>query len=154
MRVFGYSWKMHFLEMLFSPNVFMVWIDFRFYFTFKYHFPKNREREGVCEWDRAGAQRERERERERGHCRRPTSFGFAGDPETSRHEPRSSFDFAIQLWLRIAPIDFAGERRGQDRRSTSSSNCTLWLRRRTQRPGSSFDFDFAGTDRTEFAIEK
>ena len=84
----------------------------------------------------------KERERERGHCRRPTSFDFAGDPETSRHEPRSSFDFAIQLWLRIAPIDFAGEPRGQDRRSTSSSNCTLWLRRRTQRPGLPFDLEF------------
>ena len=79
-----------------------------------------RERERVCASEIALARREREREREeeeRAYCRRPTSFNFAGDPETSRHEPRSSFNFV--------PFDFAGEPRGQDRRSTSTSNHTL-----------------------------
>ena len=51
-------------------------------------------------------EREREREREeekRAHCRRPTSFDFADDLETSRHKPRLPFDFTVWLWLRIAP---------------------------------------------------
>ena len=118
MRVFGCAWKMHFLEMLFSPNVFMVWIDFRFYFTFKYHFLENREREGVCEWDRAGAQRERERER----------------PLPATHELR----------LRRRPRDFAPRTQivVRLRHSTLTSNCTHWLRWWTQRPGSTFDFEF------------
>ena len=73
---------------------------------------------------RRRAKREREEE-ERGHCRQPMSFDFAGDPETSCHEPRSSFNFdfeshpltspanpeariAVRLRVRIAPFDFAG----------------------------------------------
>ena len=88
----------------------------------------------MCEWDRAGAQRERERERDeekRAHCRRPTSFDFAGDPETLCHEPRSPFDFNFESHL----------------------DCTLWLRRQTQRPGS-HAFDFAPFDFIEMALRQ
>ena len=88
----------------------------------------------MCEWDRADAQREREREREeekRAHCRRPTSFDFAGDPETSRHKPRSPFDFDFE----------------------SHPDCTLWLRRWTQMPGS-HAFDFAPFDFAEMALRQ
>ena len=87
---------------------------------------------------------------------RTQSFNFAGDPETSCHEPRAStlnrtmnpelqlriaprtqsFNFeshpltsptnpeariAVRLRLRIAPINFTDEPRGQDRRLTSTS---------------------------------
>ena len=90
-----------------------------------------RERECASEIAPAHREREREREREeeeRGHCRRPTSFDFAGNPETSRHEPRASTSNCTtnpKLRLRIAPIDFAGEPRGQDRRSTSTSSAPI-----------------------------
>ena len=66
---------------------------------------------------------------------RTQSSDFAGDPETSRHEPRASTSPETQrlratnpeLRLRIAPIDFAGEPRGQDRRSTSTSRAPIAL---------------------------
>ena len=66
---------------------------------------------------------------------RTQSSDFAGDPETSRHEPRASTSPETQrlratnpeLRLRIAPIDFAGEPRGQDRRSTSTSPAPIAL---------------------------
>ena len=105
----------------------------------------HRERECVSETAPACKEREREEE-ERAHCRRPTSFDFADDLETSRHKPRSPFDFDFE----------------------SHQDCTLRLHWWTQRPRShAFDFapfnftDFArlqlhrdGTDRIEFAIEK
>ena len=104
---------------------------------------RERERESVQVRSRWRAKREREREEEeRAHCWRPTSFDFAGNAETSRHEPRSSFNFI--------PFDFAGEPRGQDRRSTSTLNHTLWLRWQTQRPGS-HAFNFAPFDFADFA---
>ena len=88
------------------------------------------ERERVCASEIAPACKERERE----------SPLLATHELRLRRQPR---DFAprtqIIVWLR---------------RSTLTSNRTHWLRRRTQRLGSSFDFDFADTDRTEFAIEK
>ena len=61
---------------------------------------------------------------------RTQSSDFAGDPETSRHEPRASTSNRTtnpELRLRIAPIDFAGEPRGQDRRSTSTSPAPITL---------------------------
>ena len=61
----------------------------------------HRERECVSETAPACKEREREEE-ERAHCRRPTSFDFADDLETSRHKPRSPFDFTVWLQLRIA----------------------------------------------------
>ena len=89
------------------------------------------ERERECASEIASARKERERERKkRGHCRRPTSFDFAGDPETSHHEPRAltlNRTTNPELRLRIAPIDFAGEPRGQDRRSTSTSPAPIAL---------------------------
>ena len=75
------------------------------------------ERERVCASEIAPARKERERERKK---REP----IAGDPKTSRHEPKSSFNFAVRLRLRTALIDFAGEPRGQDRHSTSTSTST------------------------------
>ena len=103
----------------------------------------------MCVSETAPARKEREREREeeeRAHSRRPTSFDLADDLETSRHKPRSPFDFDFE----------------------SHQDCTLRLHWWTQRPRShAFDFapfnftDFArlqlhrdGTDRIEFAIEK
>ena len=87
----------------------------------------------VCEWDRARAQRERERER-----------GRRESPLPATHELR----------LRRRPRDFAPRTQSFDFEShheprASTSNHTHWLRRRTQRPGSSFDFDFVGTDHTD-----
>ena len=88
------------------------------------------ERESVCVSEIAPARKEREREEEkRAHCRRRTSFDFAGDPETLHHEPRSPFDFDFE----------------------SHPNRTLWLCRRTQRPGS-HAFDFAPFDFVEMAL--
>ena len=56
--------------------------------------PVRKERERERERKR---EREREREEEeRAHCWQPTSFDFAGDPETSLHEPRSPFDFDFE----------------------------------------------------------
>ena len=102
-------------------------------------------------------EREREREREeekRAHCRRPTSFDFADDLETSRHKPRLPFDFTVWLWLRIAP---------RLHPLTSPVNpeariARLWLRtlqlRRLRTPSTSPRWHWDGTDRTEFTIEK
>ena len=97
------------------------------------------ERESVCVSEIAPTRRERERERERERGRKES-------PLPATHELR----------LRRRPRDFTPWTQIVVRlhRSTSTSNRTFWLRRRTQRPGLSFDFDFAGTDRTEFAIEK
>ena len=82
------------------------------------------ERERECVSEIAPARKERERKK-----REP----IAGNPRasTSRHEPRSSFDFDFE----------------------SHPNHTIWLRRRTQRPGShTFDFaDFAPFDFADFA---
>ena len=96
------------------------------------------ERERVCVSEIMPARKERERERERereeekrAHCRRPTSFNFARDPETSHHELRSQFDFDFE----------------------SHPDRTLWLRKRTQRPGS-HAFDFAPFDFTEMALRQ
>ena len=61
---------------------------------------------------------------------RTQSSDFAGDPETSCHKPRASTSNRTtipELRLRIAPIDFAGEPRGQDRRSTSTSPAPIAL---------------------------
>ena len=108
-------------------------------------------------------EREREREREeeeRAHCRRPTSFDFTGNLETTRHEPRSLFGFAVWLRLQIAP---------RLHPLTSLANleakiARLRLRRlrtlrlcRLRTPTTSSRWHRDGTDRTnhtEFAIEK
>ena len=92
------------------------------------------ERERVCVSEIEPARKERERERgeeKRPHCRQPMSFDFAGDPETLRHEPRSPFDFDFE----------------------SHPDRTLWLRWRTQRPGS-HAFDFAPFDFVEMALRQ
>ena len=111
-----------------------------------------RERESV--WVRLcrHAKREREREREaeeRVHCRRPTSFDFAGDLKTSRHEPRSPFNFAVRLWLRIAlrshPLTLPA--------NPEAKIARLRLHR-LHTPSTSPRWHQDGTDRPEFAIEK
>ena len=122
-----------------------------------------RERECASEIAPAHREREREREREeeeRAHCRRPTSFDFTGNLETSRHEPRSLFGFAVWLRLQIAP---------RLHPLTSLANleakiARLRLRRlrtlrlcRLRTPTTSSRWHRDGTDRTnhtEFAIEK
>ena len=99
-----FEWKW-FLEILFCKcgclvvhekyifrKCFLVWpcVGCKMIFVFFFFLLSNiifrkTEREREWEWDRARAQRERERER--AHRWRPTSFDFAGDPETSTHEP-------------------------------------------------------------------
>ena len=80
------------------------------------------ERERECESEIAPARKERERERERER------------PLPATHELR----------LRRRPRDFAPRTQivVRLRHSTLTSNCTHWLRWRTQRPGSTFDFEF------------
>ena len=110
------------------------WFPFLFYLQISFS-GKQRERECVSEIAPARTERERESPLPATHelrlRRRPRSFDFAGDPETSRHKPRSPFDFDFE----------------------SHPNHTLWLRRRTQRPGShTFDFaDFAPFNFADFA---
>ena len=103
------------------------------------------ERERECESEIAPARKERERERVR-----KKREAIAGGPRASASPA------AHELRLRRRPRDFTPWTQIVVRlhRSTSTSNRTFWLRRRTQRPGLSFDFNFAGTDRTKFAIEK
>ena len=88
---------------------------------FVFILPSNtifRKTERECEWDRARVQREREEE-ERAHCRRPTSFDFAGNLETSHTNPDCRLTSTSNR-TQIAPFDFASEPRGQDRMPSTS----------------------------------
>ena len=80
------------MENTFSGNAFQFdrvlgvkWFPFLFYLQISFS-RKQRERESESEIAPARKEREREEE-ERAYYRQPTSFNFAGDPETSRHEP-------------------------------------------------------------------
>ena len=93
----------------------------------------------------------KERERERAHHRRPTSFDFAGDPETSRHEPTNQ---SSTLLANPEPRS-CHEHRAFDlepepsthRSSTQSLRPTsLQLYRRPRA------FDFTGNPRTDLSL--
>ena len=93
----------------------------------------------------------KERERERAHHRRPTSFDFAGDPETSRHEPTNQSSTLLanpeprscheHRAFDLEPEPSTHRSSTQSLRPTSLQLC--------QRPRV---FDFTGNPRTDLSL--
>ena len=93
----------------------------------------------------------RERERERAHCRRPTSFDFAGDPETSGHEPTNQSSTLLanpEPRSRHEPRAFDLEPKPSTHRSSTQSLRPTSLQL-CQRPRV---FDFTGNPRTDLSL--